>query len=108
MKKSTTAILTIASLAGMAGLASAGPVNVNELQNGGLGISQSAQSGGGPNTGQAAQSFGTSIPTNFSQASQNNLTTVPEPSSLLLLGEVCSCWLCGAGALVTDWPTKFV
>jgi hypothetical protein len=86
MKKSTVPVLTIASLAGMASVARAVPLNVNDLQSGGLGFSQTAQGGGGSNVAQTAQNFGTSIPTNLSQTSSTNLQTVPEPSTLLLLG----------------------
>jgi hypothetical protein len=91
MKRSTSAVLTIASLAGMASIANAVPFGPNNLptQVGGLGLGEVAQGGGacGGSIGQAAQTFGSSIGPNIvSQISPNSFAAVPEGSHLLLLG----------------------
>jgi hypothetical protein len=83
MKKSTVAILSIATFAGLAGLANATPITEPP----GLSISQTAQGGGGgSNVSSGGQNIGSSVQTNLSQASPTNLQSVPEPSALLLLG----------------------
>jgi hypothetical protein len=88
MKTVTMATLTIASVAGLAGMASALPFGVNNLPQGrefGSTITGLAQGGGGGSiVGQTAQTFGPSI---VSQNSPSTPVSVPEAgTSLLLLG----------------------
>ena len=89
MNTTTLVLLSIASMAGAAGLASATPLGVNDVAQGvGSTQSQLAQGGaGGSNVAQGAQTLG---PTVF-QTAQNGLTTnslqsVPVPGTLLLFG----------------------
>jgi hypothetical protein len=84
MKKTTMAILTIASVAGVATLANAVPFGPNDLpQSGGLNISQTAQGGGGGGT---ISNLGSSIGPTIVSTVSPNFVAVPEGSSLLLLG----------------------
>ena len=89
MNKKTLVLLSIASMAGAAGIASATPLGVNTVAQGiGSTQSQLAQSGaGGSNVSQGAQSLGPTV----NQTSQNGLTTnsvqsIPVPGALLLFG----------------------
>ena len=89
MNKTTLVLLSIASMAGAAGIASATPLGVNEVARGvGSTQSQLVQSGaGGSNVSQGAQNL---VPT-VTQTAQNGLTTnsvssVPVPGTLLLFG----------------------
>ena len=89
MNKTTLVLLSIASMAGAAGIASATPSGVKDVAQGiGSTQSQLAQDGaGGSNVSQGAQNIGPTV----TQYAQNGLTTnsvqtVPEPGSLLLLG----------------------
>lgn len=83
MKKATVAVVTIASLAGMAGLASAIPTT----QPPGLTISEIAKSGaGGSTVSAAAQNLGGNLQTNSQTSLNSAVNSVPEASSLVLLG----------------------
>jgi PEP-CTERM motif len=89
MNKTTLVLLSIASMAGAAGIASATPLGVNEVAQGiGSTQSQLAQGGaGGSNVSTAAQNIGSNV---FQAALNSNGTasvqTIPEPGTLLLLG----------------------
>jgi hypothetical protein len=83
MKKATVAVVTIASLAGMAGLASAIPTT----QPPGLTISEMAKTGaGGATVSAAAQNLGGNPQTNSQTSLNSTVNSVPEASSVLLLG----------------------
>jgi PEP-CTERM motif len=89
MNKTTLVLLSIASMAGAAGIASATPSGINDVAQGaGYTQSQLAQGGvGGTNVSAAAQNMGPAV----SQAALNSngtasVQTVPEPGTLLLLG----------------------
>lgn len=89
MNKTTLALLSIASMAGAASIASATPLGVNDVAQGiGSTQSQIAQSrGGASNVVQGGQSLGPTV----TQATPNGPATnsvqsVPVPGTLLLLG----------------------
>jgi hypothetical protein len=91
MKKTTLAVLTIASAASVAGIASAIPIGPGNLpQAGGLSTSELARGGGGgSNVSTGGQSIGPGVTQTFSPIVSTNTPVVGVPegvTSLLLLG----------------------
>jgi PEP-CTERM motif len=83
MKKSALAVLTMVTVAGLAGMAQAAPLGINEV----------AQSGaGGAIVSQTAQNIGSSVSQNgqnvglLNAQGTNSVQSVPEPGTLLMLG----------------------
>jgi hypothetical protein len=86
MKKATFAVHSIASLAALAGIASATLFGVNELNQGrGLAVSQLTQGSGGSN-------LGPSLSSQVYTPQSYNGPSLPVPSALILLGASMAGW----------------